>query len=124
MRAVCYARVSTDEQAEKGYSLPEQKALLAAYCRAQNLTMVEHVVDEGISGKVAERPGLRRIRSLVEAGAVDTVVAMKVDRLAVATGSPVSSWIGCLPAGFRSASWSTLLEIGRRIGCWSTSSAA
>jgi site-specific DNA recombinase len=81
LRAATYARVSTEGQAERGYSLPEQQAVLSAYCQRNGLTLTEHVADEGVSGILSERPGLLRIRELAKAGAIDAVVAVKLDRL-------------------------------------------
>jgi site-specific DNA recombinase len=82
MRAVTYGRVSTAIQAEQGYSLGEQERALAEFCNRNNCTVVEHVADEGVSGKLADRPGLLRIREMAEAKAIDAVVVVKLDRLA------------------------------------------
>ena len=61
MQVVTYARVSTQGQAEHGYSLNDQKALLAEHCRGRGYNHVEHIADEGISGRIEDRPGLQRI---------------------------------------------------------------
>lgn len=81
MRACTYARVSTESQAEEGTSLETQRAVLAAYCQRRGYTLVEHVADEGVSGKLTDRPGLRRIQDLARAKQIDVVVAVKLDRL-------------------------------------------
>jgi site-specific DNA recombinase len=80
-RALGYPRVSTDEQAEKGYSLPEQEGKIRAYCIAHSLTLMEMVTDD-FTGKILDRPGLRRVTELAEAGAFDVLVCVKLDRLA------------------------------------------
>lgn len=81
MQAVTYARVSTAGQAEHGYSLAEQHARLLAHCETRGYRLVEHVADEGISGRLEERPGLRRLLDLAEAGAAQRVVAVNLTRV-------------------------------------------
>ncbi|MFN3652564.1 MAG: recombinase family protein [Armatimonadota bacterium] len=81
LRAVTYARVSSSQQAEKGYSLPEQQRMLAEHCARHGYLLIEHVVDGGISGTLEDRPALNRVLELVEARVVDLFVAMKIDRL-------------------------------------------
>ena len=67
-RALGYARVSTDEQREKGYSLPEQEAKIRAYCDRGGLELVE-IVSDDFTGQLLERPGLSQVTRLAEAGA-------------------------------------------------------
>lgn len=80
-KAICYIRVSTEEQVQEGVSLEAQEDRLRAYCRLQNLDPVV-VVDRGISaGKpLAKRPGGVRVLELVKSG-VGNVVAWKMDRI-------------------------------------------
>jgi site-specific DNA recombinase len=80
-RAVLYARVSTEEQAKAGYSIPEQLRELRAYAVREGYRVVEEVVDDGHSGADAHRPGLRRVMELAEGGAIDIVLAKKRNRL-------------------------------------------
>lgn len=82
MRVATYARVSTLGQSERGHSLAEQKATLAAYCEKNQLTLVEHVSDAAVSGTIADRPGIVRLRELVAARVIDAIICAKVDRLA------------------------------------------
>jgi site-specific DNA recombinase len=84
-RCVVYVRVSTDDQARRGYSLADQVELCTA--RAIQLGYApESVVvlkDEGVSGDVVDRPGLNQLRELVaEKGAVGHVVIYDPDRFA------------------------------------------
>jgi site-specific DNA recombinase len=81
-RAVLYARVSTSEQAEKGYSLAQQLEALREYAAREGYAMLEEVTDPGQSGASLERPGMDRIRDLVAAGGVSVVLAQDRDRLA------------------------------------------
>jgi site-specific DNA recombinase len=80
-RAILYARVSTEEQAKTGYSIPEQLRELRAYAARESYRVVEEVVDDGHSGADPHRPGLRRVMGLAEAGAMEVVLAKKRNRL-------------------------------------------
>jgi site-specific DNA recombinase len=80
-RVALYIRVSTDEQAEHGYSIPEQRRDLMAEVEREGWCMVEEIVDDGYSGAIMVRPGLDRITRLAEAGEIDLVLAKKRNRL-------------------------------------------
>lgn len=82
-RAVCYVRVSTEEQASGGVSLDAQRESLRAYCALRQLDIVELISDEGVSaGKsLHKRPGGGRLLELIKDKSVDAVVAYKLDRL-------------------------------------------
>lgn len=80
-RAVIYSRVSTDEQAEHGYSLEGQRRDLLAHALREGWSVVEEMVDDGYSGADPFRPGLRRVMELAREGSVDLVLAAKRDRL-------------------------------------------
>lgn len=78
---IIYARVSTDEQAKKGFSIPAQLEQCRAYCaRYAYLVSVELTDDE--SGAMLGRDGITRMRELVRSGAIDRVVVWRQDRLA------------------------------------------
>jgi site-specific DNA recombinase len=79
-RAILYARVSTDEQARTGYSLPQQLEALREYAAREGLQVLEEVEDPGQSGASLERPGMDRVRDLVAAGGVSVVLAQDRDR--------------------------------------------
>lgn len=80
--AVVYARVSTEDQARHGYSLPDQIAQCRAKAKELGATTIIDCVDEGISGGILERPGLSRARQLIRDGGVSLVVCYDPDRLA------------------------------------------
>lgn len=81
-RAVLYTRVSTEDQAEEGYSLPEQIRDLTRYAQAQGYTVLgDPIEDDGYSGRTMNRPGLARVRELAEEGAFDVLVVAKWNRL-------------------------------------------
>src|ERR671917_1401940 len=81
-RAILYARVSTQEQATKGYSLAQQLEALRNHAAAEGHEVLEEVSDPGQSGASLERPGMDRVRDLVAAGGVSVVLAQDRDRIA------------------------------------------
>ncbi len=81
MVAIGYVRVSTDKQADKGASLEAQASRIQAMATVQNADLVDVVIDGGESAKSMNRPGLRRVLALVEAGKVEAVIVAKLDRL-------------------------------------------
>ncbi len=81
-KAVLYARVSTEEQAKKGYSLAQQLEALREHAAREGYEVLEEVVDAGQSGASLERPGMDRVRDLVAAGGVSVVLAQDRDRFA------------------------------------------
>lgn len=82
-RAAIYARVSTDDQSEYGYSLDDQEKKGRAQIIARDWTLGhEPYIDDGISGTLRHRPALDRLLRDVEAGTIDVVVVTKMDRLA------------------------------------------
>jgi site-specific DNA recombinase len=81
-RAVLYARVSTQEQAAKGYSLAQQLEALRSYAAREGYEIIEEVEDRGQSGASLERPGMDRVRDLVAGGGISVVLAQDRDRFA------------------------------------------
>ena len=104
-RAVIYARVSTDEQANKGYSLESQIEACEKYAHAHGLeivggryfdTMAKTLVDEpnedtlpvrcfvdDYTGTVPieRRPEGKKVFNLLRSGNADAIIAYTVDRL-------------------------------------------
>lgn len=77
-----YVRVSTEDQAREGVSLPAQIERLKAYCSAVRPDEeVRAIADEGVSGKTLDRPALRELLGDVKRGKVSAVVTLKLDRL-------------------------------------------
>jgi len=82
IRLCLYTRVSTDRQAEEGYSLAIQEEKLRAFAATMDGTVeVELLRDDGYSGGSLDRPGIQTLIREVEAGAVTHVAVMKLDRL-------------------------------------------
>lgn len=74
-----YARVSTQEQAQNGYSIGEQVDRLRKYCDAMGWSIYKEYVDAGFSGGSMERPALQNL--LLDLRHIDRVVVYKLDRL-------------------------------------------
>ena len=64
LRAAIYTRVSTDEQAEEGYSLAEQERRCLAHIEAQGWTPTATFADEGVSDPLQWRSARRAATSL------------------------------------------------------------
>jgi len=82
MKVIVYARVSTRGQVEKGYSLRQQVEALQEHAVKQGYDVLAEITDDGYSGITLERPGMDRVRELVETGGVDLVLAQDRDRIA------------------------------------------
>ncbi len=79
-RAVIYARVSTDEQAETGTSLDNQVEQSLAYAQANNLSVVD-IFKEDFTGKVLDRPELNKVRAMLRSRQFDCLIVYKTNRL-------------------------------------------
>lgn len=64
-RAIIYIRVSTDEQADKGYSLAHQEERLRKYCELQNIQVVTLFKDDH-SAKTFNRPAFTKFLEYVK----------------------------------------------------------
>ncbi|HZB82044.1 MAG TPA: recombinase family protein [Rubrobacteraceae bacterium] len=80
-RAILYARASTDDQVRTGYSLAQRLEALRDYARREGYEVTDEVTDPGESGTSLVRPGMDKVRDLVEAGGVDGVLAQDADRI-------------------------------------------
>ncbi len=82
LRAGLYERVSTEEQALRGFSIDAQKDNLEEYCKTRGYKVVDHYTDEGISGAKPplKRPALKRLIDDVKEGKIDIVIFTKLDR--------------------------------------------
>ena len=78
-RAALYIRVSTQEQAQEGYSIGEQRERLIAYCKAHDWAIADIYVDGGYSGSNLKRPAIQKL--MTETAKFDVVLVYKLDRL-------------------------------------------
>ncbi len=73
-----YCRVSTEEQATRGYSIEEQ----IDQCKLKaGTTEVLEYIDEGFTGEILNRPSLTRLRNDIENGLIHKIVCYDPDRL-------------------------------------------
>ena len=81
--AIGYARVSTEEQAMGGVSLPAQTEKIRAYCTLHGFTLTQVISEEGVSGTIplAERPGGAELIRALRTREVRHIVTLKLDRL-------------------------------------------
>ena len=77
---IAYTRCSTDEQAEKRNGLEAQRAAIDVEA-ARRGWQIEHLADEGASGKFINA-GLREALELLATGQADGLIVAKMDRLA------------------------------------------
>lgn len=82
MNAAIYARVSTDQQAEKGYSIDTQLEACRKYALELGAINIEEFVDDGYSGEFIDRPALTRLREKLTNKEFNAVIAYAPDRLA------------------------------------------
>jgi site-specific DNA recombinase len=75
-----YIRVSTEEQAREGYSIPAQKERLTSYCNALGWDDYKFYVDEGVSAKDTNRPKLQLLLDHVKAGSISIILVYRLDR--------------------------------------------
>ncbi len=79
--AVIYTRVSTDEQAEKGFSLRDQEEKLRKYCEDKGINVVAHFQDDA-SAKTFNRPKFQEFLKFAEKNKrqIDYLLVVKWDR--------------------------------------------
>lgn len=83
MYVALYARVSTEQQEQRG-TIASQLETLRAYAHERGMSICEDYVcvDDGYSGTRLDRPGLDRLRDGAALGAFEAVLVLCPDRLA------------------------------------------
>ena len=77
-----YLRVSTEDQAREGFSLPEQKERLETFCKFKGYEIVVYYEDAGISAKTGNfRPEFERLKEDIRSKRINTIIALKLDRI-------------------------------------------
>ena len=81
MNVICYKRVSTDDQADRGFSLQHQEDMLRRYCDINHYDIVD-IYTEDYSAKTFDRPEWKKIMTFVQQNKnlVDAIVFLRWDR--------------------------------------------
>ncbi|CAM3648000.1 Resolvase [Marinicrinis lubricantis] len=83
LKAVLYARVSTEEQVKEGYSIEAQITELKRYADYHGMEIVGEYVDEGTSGKsIKGRPQMKRLMKDIKTKKIEVILFYRLDRLA------------------------------------------
>ena len=88
MKNLCglYLRVSTEDQAREGFSLPEQRERLETFCKFKGYEIVDYYKDAGISAKTGNhRPEYDRMLEDGKQGKINMIIALKLDRITRST---------------------------------------
>ena len=78
MKAVIYARYSSDSQREE--SIEGQIRECTEYAERNNITLLASYIDRALSARTADRPEFQRMIRDSEKGLFDTVLVWKLDR--------------------------------------------
>ena len=89
---ILYVRVSTDEQADKGYSLRDQEAKLLQYCKELNYRVID-IYREDYSAKTFKRPEFKKLLAYCKSNKkqVDELLLVKWDRFSRNTAESTPS---------------------------------
>ena len=80
MKAVIYARYSSDNQREE--SIEGQLRECTAYCAKNDITILRTYIDRALSAKTDNRPDFQRMIKDSAKGLFDVVIVWKLDRFA------------------------------------------
>lgn len=80
-KTIAYIRVSTSEQADRGFSLPAQEQKIKQYAELYGIQIDEVIHDAGFSAKSMDRPGFQKIIQMMNKKEIGTLVIAKLDRM-------------------------------------------
>lgn len=80
-KAAIYIRVSTERQADEGFSLEAQRDILMDLANKKGLEVYRIYSDPGVSGGSFKRPGIQMMLKDMKAKRFDTIIVHKLDRL-------------------------------------------
>ena len=67
---------------KNGFSLPEQKERLEAFCKFKGYEIIDYYEDAGISAKTGNhRPEFERLKEDIKSKKINTIIALKLDRI-------------------------------------------
>lgn len=81
VKAIGYARVSTDKQVESGLSLDDQDRRIRARAVADGCELVDVLVDDGYSASSLDRPAMQELLRMVKRRQVGAILVTRLDRL-------------------------------------------
>ena len=81
LRAIGYARVSTEEQGRSGLGLEAQQKSIRAACKERGWALLDVEQDVMTGKSTRKRPGFDSVRERLRAGDAEVLVAAKLDRL-------------------------------------------
>ncbi|MHB8904133.1 MAG: recombinase family protein [Patescibacteria group bacterium] len=82
-KGIIYYRVSTEDQAQNGVSLEQQKKACLEYALNHDIEIIKLFHDDGVSAKTVNRKGLQELLSYCSKNYknLDSVIVYKIDRL-------------------------------------------
>ena len=81
MRYAAYVRISSEDQIGN-YSVDAQKRAIEAWVITNSGILTQVYIDEGYSGRTAERPTFKQMRRDARKGKFDAIIVHKFDRFA------------------------------------------
>lgn len=81
MRAAIYIRVSTEEQAKEGYSVPSQESVCLRWLNENGHELVDTYIDDGYSSKNLKRPDMQRMLRDIPNRKFDLLVFWRMNRV-------------------------------------------
>ena len=77
-----YMRVSAEDQAREGFSLPEQRERLETFCKFKGYDIIDYYEDAGISAKTGNyRPEFERLKNDIKAKKVKDIQEIKNEKI-------------------------------------------
>ncbi len=82
-KGIIYYRVSTEDQAQNGVSLEQQKKACQEYALNHDIEIIKLFHDDGVSAKTVNRKGLQELLNYCQKNYknLDSVIVYKIDRL-------------------------------------------
>lgn len=83
VKGIMYYRVSTEDQAQFGVSLEQQRKQCQSYADTHGIEIIETFHDDGVSAKTVDRPSLQEMLKFCgqKTNGVEVVIVYKIDRL-------------------------------------------
>lgn len=79
LETAIYVRVSTEEQAQEGFSIRAQEQKLKDYTKIKDWSIYKVYADEGISGKnIEERPAINEMIEDIKKGEIKMFLFLKL----------------------------------------------